>query len=85
MQVAYTLLDVPEKKSRLSLEEEVSLKMEQDERWRLIPYDYAYLCIAHLFTFEDALEGIRKHLTPDELFFQREGYTPDKIKEWSDL
>lgn len=82
MQEGYTLLDVPEKKSVMSLKEEISLKMETDPRWKLIPKDYAVNCIALLLTFEDAIYGLRKHLSPEELMFEIEGFDEEKIRQW---
>ena len=81
----YISSDGQRKKSRQSLEEEVSSKIEADERWKLIPYDYAYKCIALLLTFDDAIYGIRKRLSPEQVMFERENFTPDKIKQWSEL
>ena len=69
----------------MSLEEEVSSKIESDPRWKVIPYDYAYKCIALLLTFDDAIYGIRKRLSPEQIMFEREGYDQDKIRQWSEL
>lgn len=59
--------------------------MAEDERWKLIPYDYAYNCIALLLTFDQAVDGLRNRLSPEQAMFKAEGWDDEKIRYWNDL
>lgn len=59
--------------------------MDLDPRWKEIPYDYAYICIALLMSFEDAIYGLRNRLSPERAMFERENWDDEKIRQWNDL
>ena len=57
----------------MDLSQEVSEKIKADERWKNLPYEYAYLCIAACLTYSQAYSGFLDRLSPEEAMFREEG------------
>lgn len=57
----------------MDLSQEVSEKIKADERWKNLPYEYAYLCIAACLTYPQAYAGFIDRLSPEEAMFREEG------------
>ena len=57
----------------MDLNQEVSEKIKADERWKNLPYEYAYLSIAAGLTYPQAYAGFLNRLPPEETMFREEG------------
>lgn len=69
----------------MNLGEEVSYKMENDPRWKKLPYEYALMCIALCLTFPQALDGFKRRMQPEEIMFEVEDFTDEQKEEWYKL
>ena len=69
----------------MDLNQEVSEKIKADERWKNLPYDYAYLSIAAGLTYPQAYAGFLNRLTPEETMFREEGFTEEQIRQWQTI
>lgn len=69
----------------MDLETEVSEKIKADPRWKKIPYEYAYICIALCLTYPQAQYGINHRMQPEEVMFKEERFTEEQIRQWHTL
>lgn len=66
----------------MNLGEEVSSKIERNPDWKKLPYEYAVICIALGLTFPQSWDGFRRRMTPEEIMFEVEEFTPEQIENW---
>lgn len=59
--------------------------MEHNPDWKKIPYEYAVVCIALGLTSSQAIDGFKRRMQPEEIMFEVEGFSEEKIAEWYDL
>ena len=53
----------------MNLEEEVAMKIGNDERWKTLPYDYTYLSIALGLSYAQAYGGFINRQSPEQVYF----------------
>ena len=53
----------------MNLEEEVAEKIANDERWKGLPYDYAYISIALGLSYAQAYGGFINRQSPEQVYF----------------
>lgn len=69
----------------MSLEEEVSVKIANDPRWKELPYEYAYLCISLGLTFQQSWAGFLNRQSPEQIYFREMEFTEEKIRQWNTI
>lgn len=69
----------------MSLREEILSKMESDERWKELPYDYAYLSICAGLTFAQAWSGFINRQSPEKTMIREMGFSEDEIRFYNTL
>lgn len=66
----------------MNLGTEIELKFLRNPNWKKLPYEYAVICIALNLSFQDSWEGFKRRMTPEEIMFEVEEFTPEQIDEW---
>ena len=69
----------------MSLEEEVSRKMNDDPRWGELPYEYAYLSICAGLTFAQAWSGFINRESPEKAMFRDLDFSEEQIRYYNTL
>lgn len=66
----------------MNLGTEIEQKFAQNPNWRKLPYEYAVICIALGLSFQQSYDGFKRRMTPEEIMFEVDEFTPEQIEDW---